>query len=130
MASRWVRTIVVIATTLAAWLVVMPAYAAAPLCDDRGATMFAPAPQLQSPETSIDVGDSPDEGCLDEASGLHALQEGRAPSPVAPSSQGIDATLPSSLAIAPASHVVMGAPRGVLVVVPAGVRDQVDRPPR
>ena len=129
MSRRFVRTIVVLATTLAAWLVVMPAYAAAPLCDDRGATMFAPAPQLQSPETSIDTGEAPDDGCMSGDEGLHAVQEGQCPNPI-PTSNGIDATLPSSVSIAPASHVVMGAPRDVLVIVAPGVRDRVDRPPR
>ena len=35
MPRSWARIVLTFATTLAAWLVVMPARAAAPLCDDR-----------------------------------------------------------------------------------------------
>lgn len=37
------------------WLVVSPARAMAPLCDPRGATGFAPPPQIQNEELSLDI---------------------------------------------------------------------------
>ena len=45
----------VVMMTLFVWTLARPALASAPLCDPRGATVFAPAPQLQQPLTSIDV---------------------------------------------------------------------------
>jgi hypothetical protein len=129
MSRRLVRLVLAAATTLAAWLVVMPARAAAPFCDDRGASTLAPAPQLQAPEVSIDVGDS-DEGCFD---GLgqsgNALDEGRAP-PIASSPQGFDATLPLAIPIGRASFVVLPAPAASRPAVRPGVQGRVDRPPR
>ena len=131
MSRRLVRLVLAAATTLAAWLVVMPARAAAPFCDDRGASTLAPAPQLQAPEVSIDVG-AGDEGCLDglglQSSG-NALDEGRAP-PVASSPQGFDATLPSAIPIGRASFVVLAAPEAFPTVMRPGIQGRVDRPPR
>lgn len=37
------------------WLVVSPAQAMAPLCDPRGAIVFAPPPQIQDEERSLDI---------------------------------------------------------------------------
>jgi hypothetical protein len=127
---RWVRFVVALATTLAAWVVAMPARAAAPLCDYRGATTFAPAPQLQSPETSIDVSDADDDGCLEGLRALCALQEGNAPSPVPAAAPAFEATLPIAIAIAPATDARAPAPRPEPPLLRPGVRGRVDRPPR
>ena len=134
MPRRLVRLVLAIATTLAAWLVVMPARAAAPFCDDRGASTLAPAPQLQAPEVSIDVGASASdaERCLDalgKSSARNALDEGRAP-PTASSAQSFDATLPSAIPIGRASFVVLAVPASSRAVVRPGIQGRVDRPPR
>ena len=130
MSRRLVRLVLAAATTLAAWLVVMPARAAAPFCDDRGASTLAPAPQLQAPETSIDVG-AGDEACLDalgQSSG-NAVDEGRAP-PIASSPQGFDATLPSAIPIGRASFVILPVPAASRAPVRPAILGRVDRPPR
>jgi hypothetical protein len=128
MPRSWARIVLAFATTLAAWLVVMPARAAAPLCDDRGATGFAPAPQLQSPEVSIDLG-GPEENCLDGLRSLQALDDGRAPQRV-PAPQMLDAMLPEIVAIAEASAQRLRPVTSVIEIVRPGIRDRVDRPPR
>jgi hypothetical protein len=57
-----VRAIVLAATMLGVWLCASPAWAyvslAAPQCDHREATTFAPAPTLQDATTSMDLGDT------------------------------------------------------------------------
>ena len=83
MFPRWFRLLVAAATALCAWVVATPARAAAPMCDQRGATVFAPAPQLQPIQTSLDIAppESADESdCFarlahaTSASGSHAPQ--------------------------------------------------------
>ena len=56
------RALLAIATLVVVWLVVAPstAFAAsplsgAPICDPRGAITFAPPPQIQDTETSLDI---------------------------------------------------------------------------
>lgn len=56
MRSKLLRTVLMFATFAVVWLVVKPAFASgAPVCDPRGATMFAPPPQIQDEERSLDV---------------------------------------------------------------------------
>jgi hypothetical protein len=66
-----------LAIAIAAFIIVSPARAAAPLCDPRGATMLAPPPQLQEIPTSIDVDMTDD--CLDQRFSEKALTAGHAP---------------------------------------------------
>jgi hypothetical protein len=66
-----------LAVAITAFIVASPARAAAPLCDPRGATVLAPAPQLQEIPTSIDVDMSDD--CLDQALSEKAMTPGHAP---------------------------------------------------
>lgn len=44
-----------VATFAVVWLVVSPASAMAPVCDPRGAIGFAPPPQIQDAELSLDI---------------------------------------------------------------------------
>jgi len=44
-----------VATFAVVWLVVSPASAMAPVCDPRGAVGFAPPPQIQDAELSLDI---------------------------------------------------------------------------
>ncbi len=57
MQRRLLRAIVAIATFAVVWLVVSPASAreSAPMCDPRGAITFAPPPQIQDEERSLDI---------------------------------------------------------------------------
>jgi hypothetical protein len=129
MLRRWVRLFVAVATALAAWVVATPAHAAAPLCDQRGATMFAPAPQLQPIETSIDVGPAPEDSCLADLAQASA-DDGRAP-------QAPDARVSADPAVPNLSHGVIDPPwvptrtaRDVTVAERDGVRSSIERPPR
>ena len=58
MRRRLLRAVLVVATVMVVWLVVSPARAAnalAPVCDPRGAIGFAPPPQIQDEERSLDI---------------------------------------------------------------------------
>lgn len=139
--SRWLRAVLTFALTLAAWVVVVPARAAttsnaeppiaggrAPLCDDRAASMFAPAPQLQAPETSIDLGDAADE-CLSSflEDGV-AHQGGDAPRSTSPTpDSAITVLVPP---ITPAPYIAAIGPRPDFFAAPPGVQTRLDRPPR
>jgi hypothetical protein len=86
--ARSVRMLVVALVALAAWLVAGTAMAAAPLCDDRGASALAPPPTLDTPNESIDIGTSP-EACgyaVDDGISLH---QGRPADPL-PAPAGAD----------------------------------------
>ena len=121
---------VAFAAALAVWAIATPAFAAAPLCDPRGATGIAPAPQLQQPETSIDVGQAPDE-CDLFVVGTESIDHGRAPQPVPPPGAEMDPLVPGVVAkIAPAASVESFARDGTPGSARAGARARVDRPPR
>ena len=129
MLSHWGRLFVAFAAALAVWAIASPAFAAAPLCDPHGATGIAPAPQLQQPETSIDVGEAPDE-CGNTCEATATIDDGRAPEP-APPGAGQDPLVPSAApAILPAVSVESFARDGVSGSGRAGARSRVDRPPR
>ncbi len=130
MFSRWVRLFVAIATALVAWLVAAPAYASAPLCDPRGATAIAPAPQLQEPLTSLDIG-APDENeCSESALTARALHDGRAPVPAAPIAAG-DSAIPSAMPPVPeAPFVSSHVNRDACLGARDGDHARLDRPPR
>ncbi len=117
------------ATFAVVWLVVSPASAAsrAPLCDPRGLIAFAPPPQIQDAELSLDipadcVEDSPIEsknyvpGHLGASIDLSSAQEPVAESPV----DLPDVPLSERLSI-------RASVEGRL---PPGFRASLDRPPR
>jgi hypothetical protein len=120
------RVVVAAACALFVWLLASPARAAAPQCDTRGATTFAPAPTLQAPMTSIDVSDAAPE-CGD--AWLADLLEQRSSTP----DQGQEITptvLPSGSLnlIAPSTRTSgFEHPEGHPL---SGVRFPLDRPPR
>ena len=125
---RWVRTTLVAFAALAVWLVARPASAAAPICDDRGASAFAPSPTLDPQDASVDLGMSP-EGCLDGASRDASFHQGRVPDPL-PS--------PAFASVLPVDGRVRVLSRGAsrreesfeLAVARLGVRGRLERPPR
>ena len=75
------RPLLVVLAALAVWLVARPARAAAPLCDDRGASSLAPAPTLDTPNASIDIGMGP-EPCQVQVELDASFHQGRAPNPL------------------------------------------------
>ena len=127
---RPVRTVLALAVALAAWMVAMPAWAEsrAPLCDDRAATMFAPAPQLQAPEASIDMSDTPDD-CLSSFldDGI-AHQGGDTPRAI---SAGPDATILREIpGIVPTTCVGLALAPALSFALPLGICSRLERPPR
>ena len=125
------RAFVTLATFAVVWLVASPAQASAgraPVCDPRGAIMFAPPPQMQDPEQSLDV---------------VAPCDGRAPDPLAARQVGpqrgpqIDLSFSQEPATTNAFVVPLSpplariaAPEEALARAPNGVRSALERPPR
>lgn len=129
----FLRAILAAATFTVVWLIVTPASAtmtpsrAAPVCDPRGAITFAPPPQIQDTETSLDI--PPD--CFD----INPLETrnfvpGRGNAQLDLSSSQ-EPTAPPALAVLayefverlPVADIVLARP-------PPGVRSSLDRPPR
>ncbi len=137
MGSRFGQTLRLIVSTIAAlalWLVASPAFAgeegtgrsAAPQCDTRGATTFAPAPTLDPPQASIDVGDD-DATCV----ALTAVESFRNGAP------HDDAPPARAEAVVPRAHRVPAAAATDLPLMHehadgarAGVRASLERPPQ
>jgi hypothetical protein len=115
--------------------VVSPARAAvppgstAPVCDPRGAITFAPPPQIQDSEQSLDI---PDIDCankgMESNDARHVVPSHGAPL--------IDLVSPDQATAS--QRVVVGSPLGarlaapppVLSPAPMGVRSSIERPPR
>lgn len=119
---------IAVATFVVAWLVVTPsAFAAAPLCDPRGAIMFAPPPQIQDLEQSLDI-----PACDDHADDLFAgksVVHRGAPQLDASSSQEPATTAATAVPLAPPLARV-AAPEPREMRPPSGVRSCIERPPR
>lgn len=116
------------ATTAAlVWLVAAPAFAAAPLCDARGAITFAPNPKLDVPTASLDALD--DGSCTDSFEGLAGLEQGRGAAPdldfsVTPFALGARLSLPPRRALDAAP------PTSREEATPFDGRTRLERPPR
>ena len=133
MLARWCRLLVALGAAVAIWAIATPAYAAAPLCDPHAATGVAPAPQLQQPQSSLDVATS--EECSITSALATALANGRAAPEPAParsaSAVGQDQLIPSAAPIIrPAVSTESFSRDGVSGSERAGARARVDRPPR
>lgn len=107
----------------------------APLCDPRGAITFAPPPQMQEVEASLDTGLTLDD-CFADADparrGTRAsYQNGRAPLPIDASSASTDAAvLSAAVVLAAAWRELTPAPAASTPCFRPGIRSTVDRPPR
>lgn len=130
MRSRIARAVLMLATMLVVWLVTAPARAMqAPLCDPRGAVGFAPPPQLQDLELSLDTGVKEDCGETPEEI-LHVVT-GR-------NSRGVDPPIAQEPAAAPARAPYvrplvtarLAAPVETTGGERAGYRAPLERPPR
>jgi hypothetical protein len=125
--ASWVRSLIVVAVGLVAWLATTPAFAAAPLCDDRGAIMLAPPPILDAPSASVDVGEPFD--CMDQHAFDARYDEGGRSNDPTPAPRHFQAILTSNVGL-PGPDVV---PAVFSYVAPSdrpGVRGRVERPPR
>ena len=108
------------------WLLATPARAAAPQCDTRGATTFAPAPTLQAPSTSIDIGDAAPE-CGDSWLADALDQRSSSPSSGQEVAQTVLAAGPLPL-VAPSTRTESPEPPQGRPLT--GIRMSLDRPPR
>ena len=135
MRSRLLRALLTLATLVVVWLVASPARAdvlggdrAAPICDPRGAIGFAPPPQIQDLEVTLDV--VLNDGCTSSQDDLLRAVPQRAPHADAAPTQEPALTSVVSPAPDPSSSARVLAPRATDVRLPAGVKRAVDRPPR
>lgn len=135
MRRRLARILVAVATVVVVWLLVAPSQAfalprnGAPVCDPRGAITFAPPPQIQDAELSLDI--PPD--CFDLAAIdfrlVKNVDHGRsAPPELSSSQESMTGAAPILLGLEfserlPAPSVVERAPR-------AADRESLERPPR
>jgi hypothetical protein len=113
------------------WLVAAEksAFAAAPLCDARGAITFAPPPTLEEPNASVDVGQADD--CGDSRSEDLALQHGqRGPSAQNAAEDGARALVATTPMILPAAFADVLEAAETTFVPPSGISSRLDRPPR
>ena len=104
----------------------------APLCDPRGATTFASAPQMQDVEVTLDTGLTLDD-CFGTTRGEGANQAapGRAPLPRDASSASSDAAvLRAAVVLAAPERELLPAPGPSTTCSRPGIRSTVDRPPR
>jgi hypothetical protein len=122
------RLIVAIAAALGVWLVAMPAFAgmSAPQCDPRGAITFAPPPQLQPPEQSLDAFD-PTPTCIEKLVADAGVEQGNVPLPSSAPEPALAASTPAVPPALPASILPADVPRDE---ARPGVRARLDRPPR
>jgi hypothetical protein len=105
----------------------------APLCDPRGAIMFAPPPQMQDVEATLDTGLTLDDCFGDAAKNADARRAapGRAPLPIDASSASTDAAvLAAAVALAASARELLPAPAASTMCLRPGFRSTVDRPPR
>jgi hypothetical protein len=126
--SAWVRRLVTLACVLAAWLVVRPAAASAPVCDDRGASALAPEPVLDAGSATLDVGEH-DSGCDAWLAGGHAYRPGQRPAPVSPSAR-VDVVPSSGTCRVPPSVAAEALQWATVSLERPGVRFLPERPPR
>ena len=125
--SLWVRRCLTFACLLVAWLVARPAEAAAPLCDDRGASALAPSPSLDIPNASLNVGDHSD--CDSEGARDKTYQRGQNPHRCACAAH-VDGALPTTMPRVPVVSRELTVAPEVCGVERAGVRGSLERPPR
>lgn len=151
MRIRLLRAFFTLTTLAVVWFVASPALAAtpamsllhppaetsapspaagAPLCDPRGATTFAPPPQMQDAEVSLDSGLTLDDCMAPTTRDAHRAAPGRAPLPIDASSSSDAAVIAAVAMLAAAARELLPVPVPSTVCPRPGVRSTVDRPPR
>jgi hypothetical protein len=124
---KLLRIFVTLATFTVVWMVASPARAAAPVCDPRGAIMFAPPPQMQDPEQSLEVV-AP---CDPREDPFAARHVGPQRGPQIEISDSREPALTSAIVVALVPTLErMPIAREVLSRAPTGVRSALERPPR
>ncbi|MCL2725117.1 MAG: hypothetical protein FWD69_11835 [Polyangiaceae bacterium] len=126
------RAFVTLAAFVVAWLVASPAVAftsRAPVCDPRGAIMFAPPPQLQDVEQSFDIGIINEDCMTTPIENRHVVPH-RGVASEEPSSAQDPTTMWASLCFPPGGSQRLLAPATVFSVIKNGFRSSIERPPR
>ena len=126
--SAWVRRCLTIACVLATWLVVRPAAAAAPFCDDRGASALAPTPTLDIQMASVDIGEH-EGGCADWMNADHGYEQGRRPATGSPAPH-FDVMPTTALRPLRAFAPIPFASPTLTTVPSSGATATLERPPR
>jgi hypothetical protein len=126
---KLLNAILAVATFTVVWLIVSPASAmtSAPLCDPRGAIGFAPPPQIQDAELSLDIpADCFDINPLESKN----YQPGHPGAPLDISSMQ-EPALAAKLAVPVlTSSERLPVLRGTQETGPPGFRASLERPPR
>jgi hypothetical protein len=131
--SRLLRVLVTLTTFIVVWLVARPAMAmmdGAPVCDPRGAAGFAPPPQFQDPEQSLDIVTNDDDCTQSPLESRHVVPSHRAPATDFSSTSQDPAAAGASVVIERAVGGLLPAPDASEVLPRSGFRDAVERPPR
>jgi hypothetical protein len=126
--SAVLRVFVTLATFVVVWLVASPAFAGAPVCDPRGAIMFAPPPQMQDLEQSLDVVAPCDGRSEDPLAARQVAPERGGQIEIDFSREPATSTTIALPALPSIERVA--APEQALARPPEGVRSSVERPPR
>lgn len=127
--NRLLRIATTFAVLLAVWLGVRTARAAesgAPLCDARGATTFAPVPQLQP--LLLSIGEVPETPCGDDSAFQRSV--GQSSGLTWEVSAPDAAAVPASLVLPSLWGSAVWFPESVASPGPSGVLASFDRPPR
>jgi hypothetical protein len=125
--KRWSRIALSLLAATLVWLVAGSARAAAPFCDARGATSFAPNPTLEEPNTSIDIGQADD--CAGTSHDL-TCDHGRGATAIDAVADANRVALPAELVILPATPTDALAHADGSSLPSRTDRDRVERPPR
>lgn len=111
----------------------VPASSRAPLCDPRGATTFAPPPQMQDVELSLDTGLTLDDCMTTRSRDARRAAPGRTPSPIDASASrdaASDRFITAVATLAASVRELLPVPAASTSCPRPGVRSTVDRPPR
>jgi hypothetical protein len=128
---RLLRVLVTLTTFVVVWLVAHPAMAmdGAPVCDPRGAANFAPPPQFQDPEQSLDIVTNDDDCTSSPLETRHVVPR-HAPPIDAPSTSQEPAAAGAAIVVPRGAGDLLPAPDACEVTPRSGFRGAVERPPR
>jgi hypothetical protein len=134
MRPQILRWVVVLATFVVAWLVLPRVALAAsgvqaPICDPRGAITFAPPPQAQDPDSSLDIVWSDDDCTKSPLEQRNVMPERTPPNVVGGTAIDTATLAPSVLVAAPPSER-LPAPDATDLASRPGFRTSLERPPR
>ncbi|AKU95787.1 hypothetical protein AKJ09_02451 [Labilithrix luteola] len=128
------RVFVALTAFVAVWIVAPSAARAAsvnaaPVCDPRGAIMFAPPPQMQDPQQSLDIVVNEDD-CTQSPLETRHLVSHRAPLLIDSGPAQDPATANVATSVADPESELCPAPVASLSFARPGFRSDLERPPR